>query len=1106
MVSESGLEYVLVEEPLIAQLVAMGWRHERGSTPGAVEPKDPGASLRESFAEPVLERLLRRKLRQLNLDAHGSEWLDKERISQAVNALTRLSSTTLLDANTVSTDLLVTGTTVDGLPGWDSGRDQRVQYIDWTHPERNDFLVVSQFRMDVPGTSGQKSVVPDLVLFVNGIPLVVIECKKPAVHGGSLSAAIDQLRRYANQRGAKTHGEGSEPLFRTVQLTVATTGDKAMLGTYTSHADHYSVWRDPYPLSKADLASELGKSKDALWAQEILAAGVLRPALLLDIVKNFVIFMDVATDGGGTRRVKIAPRYQQYRAVNRAVLRLLTGKTKQQDGKDDRRGGIVWHTQGSGKSLTMVFLVRKMRSTPGLSQFKIVLVTDRTQLQTQLSKTAVLTGEKPDVVKRSAGVPATLRKQGAGLAFIMLQKQVDAAKVRQAADADALTHDRAVGWGQLNDSESVLILVDEAHRSHGSKLHQNLMESLPNAVRIGFTGTPIIMRAKNRTTDIFGTFIDQYRLADAEEDGAIVPIIYEGRIAKAAVADAEDLDDAFATYFPELTDEEYDKLQQRYATTSDVLSADSLILKKARDMMAHYVSNVMPNGFKGQVVAYSRKVAVRYRDALLQARNELVAEAEKLSPVLLEKPTERLTAKQAIAVAAHRQIELLRTIDFVPVISSDSNDKEDTAQWTDEKGHEDVVERFLKAFPDKPAPGEKPVAFLIVRTMLLTGFDAPIEQVMYLDRRIKEADLLQAIARVNRTFDGKAAGFVVDYAGISKHLQAAMDAYAAEDAEGAPTDFSAEIARLEPRRNRLRMLFTEHGVTPAGDRQTIEECVQLLADDERRSQFDSALRKFLTTVETVMPRQEAKNYLADARLYALISTWARSRYQDTSDFDASLYGEKVRELIDQHITALGVKQVIPPRQLVAGDFREKVEALPGAQAQASTMEHAIRRHIEVHLGEDPAEYTKLRERLEEILRDYADQWDQQVLLFKDLTSKVIAVHEGSSDHGDQRLAALTPLERALYGEMASETLTDGVLAQEVHDRLVLVAEKIEDEAVKHVRKKNFWSNPVAQGDLRAAVFRLVIDLGVADPSQVDHLADSLLDILGHHRHSLQRSS
>ncbi|MFI6580236.1 type I restriction endonuclease subunit R [Embleya sp. NPDC050493] len=1103
--SEAGLEHVLVQEPLIAQLVAMGWRHVRGSTPGAVRPTNPAASLRSSFSEPALEQVLRRKLRELNLDADGNAWLDDARLSHVVNALTRLPPTTLLEANTLLTDLLLSGTTVEGLASWDAGRDQRVQYIDWVRPERNDFLVVSQFRMDVPGTSGQKSVVPDLVLFVNGIPMVVIECKKPVMHGGSVSNAIDQLRRYANQRGEGSHAEGSERLFGTVQLTVATTGDRAMLGTYTSRPEHYTVWRDPYPLTKANLAVELGKGEGALWAQEILAAGVLRPSQLLDVVKNFVVFMDVASDDGGTRRVKIAPRYQQYRAVSRAVRRLLTGKTKQEDGKDDQRGGIIWHTQGSGKSLTMVFLVRKMRSTSGLSQFKIVLVTDRTQLQRQLSKTTELTGEKPHVVKRSAGVPAALRRQGAGLAFVMLQKQIDAAKVKQAAAADILTHDRAVGWGQLNDSESLLILVDEAHRSHGSKLHQNLMASLPNAVRIGFTGTPIIMRAKNRTTGIFGTFIDQYRLADAEEDGAIVPIIYEGRIAEAAITDAEDLDDAFATFFPELTDEEYEKLQQRYATTNDVLSADSLILKKARDMLAHYVSNVMPNGFKGQVVAHSRKVAVRYRDALLQARDELVAEAEKLSSTVRDKPAERLTGKQAIAVAAYRQLELLKAIDFVPVISGDNNDDDDTAQWTDEKGHEDVVERFLKAFPDRSAKGEKPVAFLIVRTMLLTGFDAPIEQVMYLDRRIKEADLLQAIARVNRTAHGKTAGFVVDYAGISQHLQAAMDAYASEDAEGVPTDFSAEIARLEPRRNRLRMLFMERGVTPIGDKQVVEECVQVLVDDELRSRFDSALRMFLTTVETVMPRREAKDYLADARLYSLISTWARARYQDSGDFDASLYGEKVRELIDQHITALGVKQVIPPRQLTASDFSDKVEALRGAKAQASTMEHAIRRHIEVHLGEDPAEYTKLRERLEEVLRDYADQWEQLVLLFKDLTGKVIAVHEGTSDHGDMRLAAWSPLERALYGEMVSELVTDGVLTDEVHDRLIAAADRIEDEATKHVRKKNFWFNPVAQGDLRAAVFRVLIDLHAAEPSHVDHLADSLLDILGHHRHSLQRS-
>ncbi|WP_371644365.1 HsdR family type I site-specific deoxyribonuclease [Streptomyces sp. NBC_00597] len=1103
--SESGYEYVLVELPLIAQLETMGWRHVRGSAPGAAVPTSAEASFRTSFAEPVLEQVLRRQLRRLNLDQHGSEWLDEPRIAQVVNQVTRIGASSLLEANSAATERLLSGVTVAGRDGWDSGREQRVHFIDWQRPERNEFLAISQFRMDVPGTSGAKYVVPDLVLFVNGIPLAVIECKKPAHQQGKIGQAVHQLRRYANQRGAVTP-EGNEALFRTAQLTIATTGDRAMYGTYTARPDHYAVWRDPYPQSEDELATELGKSVSALTEQEVLAAGMLRPAQLLDIIRNFVVFMEIDTADGGTRRVKIAPRYQQYRAVCRAVERLNDGRTKTHDGETDRRGGIIWHTQGSGKSLTMVFLVRKMRSTPGLSQFRVVVVTDRKQLQEQLAATAVLTGEKPDEVKRSKGVPAALAKEGAGLVFVMIHKQVDPQKVKQAEAADTLAHDRAPGWGLLNGSESVLILVDEAHRSHGSKLHLNLMESLPNAARIGFTGTPIIMREKNRTTGIFGDFIDKYRLADAEEDGAIVPIVYEGRIAKGALVDAEDLDEAFAEEFPELTDEQYDELQKKYATTSDVLSADSLILKKARDMLRHYVGNVMPNGFKAQVVAHSRKIAVRYRDALLKARDELVAEAERVPASVLEKPTEQLTARQAVVRAAHKQKELLKAIDFVPVISGDNNDDQDTARWTDENKQKKVIEEFRRPFPVEPAEGEQPVAMLIVRTMLLTGFDAPIEQVMYLDRRIKEADLLQAIARVNRTADGKSAGFVVDYAGISKHLQAAMEAYAADDAEGTPTDLSAEIAKLEPRRNRLRMLFTQRGVIPADAREVVERCVQLLEDDELRAQFDSALRKFLATVDLVMPREDAKPFLDDARLYSLISTWARSRYQEQSDFDASLYGEKVRDLIDQHITALDVRQVIPPSQITTDDFNAKVEALPGAKAQASTMEHAIRHHIEVHFNEDPAEYHKLRARLEEILRDYAHQWEQQVSLFQQLVDETVAVHEGTSEQANEKLSRLSRLELALYKTLIDTTITDAIVPAETCDYLISVTGKIEETAVQESRKKDFWINAVYQDDLRKAIVRLLIRYQVTEPRDARHVADGLFDIVRHHRHTLQRKS
>jgi len=1101
--SESGYEFVLVEQPLIAQLESMGWQYVRGSAPDAAVPTDPKRSFRTSFAEVVLDSVLRRKVRQLNPDANGDEWLDERRITHAVAELTRLGATSLLEANTTATERLLKGVAVEGLAGWDSGRDQQIRFVDWAQPERNECLAISQFRIDVPGTSGHQYVVPDIVLFVNGVPLVVIECKKPTYHQGSLAEAIKQLRRCSNQRGAPTP-EGNERLFHTVQLTVATCGDRARLGTYTAHAEHYCVWRDPYPVTREELASTFRKPVNALTDQEVLAAGVLDPARLLDIVKNFIVFMEVET-GGASKRVKIGPRYQQYRAVSRAVERLRTGKSRAEDGKEDRRGGIVWHTQGSGKSLTMVFLVRKMRSTPDLSHFKVVLVTDRKQLQKQLSETATLTGEKPDIVNRSKAVPAALARKGAGLVFVMIHKQRDAKKANEAEHTDAIAHDRAPGWGLLNEDTPILILVDEAHRSHGSKLHQNLMGSLPNAARIGFTGTPLIMRAKNRTTDIFGDFIDKYRLAEAEEDGAIVPIVYEGRIAKGAITDTDDLEDAFAEYFPELSEDEYEQLQERYATTSDVLSADSLIVKKARDMLNHYVGNVLPNGFKAQAVAHSRRIAVRYRDALLKARAELVAEAERLPASVLDKPAEQLTGKQAILVAAHRQLELLKVIDFVPVISEGANDDKEWAHWTDQTAQDRTLERFRQSFPEDLAGDEQPVAFLIVRTMLLTGFDAPIEQVMYLDRRVREADLLQAIARVNRTADGKQAGFVVDYAGISGHLQAAMAAYAAEDAEGAPIDFSVEIGKLEPRRDRLKLLFAERSTTPANTRESIEVCVRLLEDDELRARFDSALRKFLSTVDLVMPRQEAKPFLADARLYAVIGTWARARYQDVGDFDASLYGDKVRELIDRHVTALGVRQVIPPSRITAEDFIAKVEALPGARARASTMEHAIRHHIEVHFNEDPAEYRRLRERLEEILRTYAEQWEQQVISFQQFVDEAIAIHQGTADHLNEELAELSPLERALYGIVTEVAVTDGIVVDEQRQRYVSIVVEIEHLARQHARKKDFWSIPVAQGDLCNAIFRLLIDRRIIAPEDARHLADGAFDIVSHHRHALQRS-
>lgn len=358
-----GWELVTVEKPFVEQLVGMGWRYVEGNL------DDPAATGRASFAEVVQEATLRRQLHALNLHdvgGVGQPWLDAERLTQAVAAITRIPAHRPMKANRAATELLLGGITVDGLPGWDGGRGQTVQYIDWDHPERSEFTVVNQYRVDCrPGfATGKAFIVPDLVLLVNGIPLVVVECKSPAVPE-PLAEAVDQLRRYTNQRRASgeiVDNEGSEELFQHNQLLIATSFDEARVGSIGAAFRYYAAWKTVAGAAggrtEADVAAALGKPVGtSLSEQDRLVSGLLAPVNLLDVVRHFTLFM---TADGTT--VKAVCRYQQYRAVTRAIERLRSGKTRRQDGEHDRRGGIIWHTQGSGKSLTMVFLIRKMRT------------------------------------------------------------------------------------------------------------------------------------------------------------------------------------------------------------------------------------------------------------------------------------------------------------------------------------------------------------------------------------------------------------------------------------------------------------------------------------------------------------------------------------------------------------------------------------------------------------------------------------------------------------------------------------------------------------------------------------------------------------------------
>ena len=760
----SGPEYELVEKPFIDQLVGMGWTHIVGDI------EDPAKTSRTSFRDVLLRNDLESALRKLNL-REGASWLDDARISQAMSSLERISAPKLLEINQVATDLIIKGVPVDGIEGWDHGRQQVVRFIDWTTPENNVFRVVNQFRVDEPGGQAKKFICPDLVLFVNGIPLVVIECKSPYINE-PIAQAVDQLQRYANQRDSVAAEEGNERLFRTSQLVVATSFDEARLGTFTSKTVHYLEWKDTAPVAMSEVAEALGKKE--LSSQERLVAGVLRPEHLLDIARHFALFMQV--DG---RTIKVAPRYQQFRAVREAVHRLKFGKTKHADGEHDRRGGIVWHTQGSGKSLTMVFLIRKMRSEPSLRGFKIVIVTDRRDLQKQLGDTAKLTEEKLNVIKpRRVGLRTkssaevmqeTLRQEGKDLIFAMIQKyRAPDASADEVDDADDDGDERIAGASQfptLNESENILVLVDEAHRSHTTALHANMRSALPNCAMIGFTGTPIIMGAKKRTHEIFGEFIDRYRISESEADGATLPILYEGRTTRAGVKGGGQLDHLFEDMFDSYAPEQLEAIKAKYGTKGNVLEATAMIGAKARDMFRHYVANILPNGFKAQVVAVSRRAAARYYDAFVAARAELVAELDALDPALRSLPpdhVEKQDENTQYLIRAHRFLPTIRDLQFASIISGAQNDDPDFAAWTDQVRNDARIERFKKPlFHGDPEKCDL-LSILIVKSMLLTGFDAPVEQVMYLDRMMREAELLQAIARVNRTSgEKKRAGFVV---------------------------------------------------------------------------------------------------------------------------------------------------------------------------------------------------------------------------------------------------------------------------------------------------------------------------------------------------------
>lgn len=1050
-------EYTEVEQPFLQQLETLGWNV---IDQGSGIPHDPIPSQRPNFRQWILPEVFDAAVSAINRTDDGRQWLTAKQLDDLRGQLLRQPNRTLLEANEAVQALLFKAQ-VD-TNELTSEADPIVRLIDFHNPEKNQFHAINQFRIDTPGCV-KAFIIPDIVLFVNGIPLVVVECKKgSATCANPMQEAFAQLQRYMRRRketAAAGLTEGEPRLFHCNLLLIRSCGLEADYGTITSDEEHFYNWKTLYP--DDDAASE------KMNAQQRLIAGMLNRRNLLQVLRTSSVFMD--TDGGP--RIRVVCRYQQFRAANKIVERLRSGKTAME------RSGVIWHTQGSGKSLTMVFLARMLRASRDLNDYKVILVNDRQDLEEQLGETATLIGGRVNVIETRQDLRKHLATDSSDINMVMVHKFQEHKQVLTNTVAEALGTYLAMPsgktFGVVNTSDRIILMIDEAHRTQSSDLGENLFEAFPNATRIAFTGTPLLTErhGEKKTHKRFGNYIDTYRLLDAVNDGATLRILYEGKTADSALTEKHAFDQAFEDLFRDRSEGELLAIKKKYGATGDILEAENRINAIARDLVSHYIDNILPNGFKAQVVCHSKLACIRYQAGIEAAL------------------AERIEQEQAKVVPNTEMLQRLRFLKTAVVVSSDgTNEAAYITQARKQAARMSAVENFCRGFDlDEPGKEYTGIAFLIVCDMLLTGFDAPIEQVMYIDKKLREHTLLQAIARTNRVKKGKQRGYIVDYIGLANHLTDALTLYAASDElqelHDGMQNITSELPVLEERYQRLLQHFTALGVSNIGafvtgnlpdleaDAAVVHEAVKALKDEKLRADFEVYLKKFLMSMDIILPHPFAQPYRVPAKRFGYILQVTKERYKDTS-LDLGSAGEKVKALINEHLISLGINPKVEPVELLAEDFLEKLEAHSGKniEAKASEMEHAIRKHCTVHYDEDPSFFKSLSEKVDALIEKHQDEWDLLVEKLAELRSEAVAGRQ-KGEEGMSKEAT------TFYAHIVQVGFA-GVVEGGDKDKFKALIETTVEMLQDTIGSIDFWQNPDKQKRIRGLLKTEITKTGI----------------------------
>lgn len=1053
-------EYTSVEKPFLDKLAALGWQV---INQGQGIPQNPAVSLRTSFKEVTLEQTFKQAIATINKTDAGESWLTQTQLDELYNDLLAFGSVNLHEANKAIFERLTKNTTVE-VNEVTGEVSPVVRLLDFSDFDNNSFIAINQFRIDTP-SGARASIIPDIVLFVNGLPFVVIECKDTDV-SEPLSAAENQIRRYSNRReddfGIK---EGEERLFHFNLFSILTHGMEARFGSISADFDYYYNWKDIFPEHYKTLPISLENEQ----TQEVLIHGLLNKEILLDVLRHFTLFMEVKAGV----EIKLLCRYQQYRAVGKIIERLRTGESAM------ARSGVVWHTQGSGKSLTMVFLVRKLRSQDDLKNYKVIMVNDRADLEKQLTLTAKLTGEKVHVVAARNQLRPMLSGDSADLTMVMVHKCL----------GENIAHSKALlkiyeergevpefkAFEQVNPSERIILLIDEAHRTQGGDMGDNLFAAFPQATKLAFTGTPLLTaRHKIKTHERFGSptgqdtpFIDEYKIKQSVRDKATLDIIYIGRTSQDQITDSEKFKVAFEDAFKKQSPAERLEIQKRYGTMQAYLENMDRLRKIAEDIVEHYTTEILVNGFKAQVVASSIRAAARYEYLIKEAL------AKKISIEQAKPDAER----------DNDWIKQMQFLEVCTVVTMQDNNEEGFISVARKKAKDlKAVDSFKMDFDfDKPLSG---VGILCVCDRLLTGFDAPIEQAMYLDKNLREHDLLQTIARVNRTKGRtKKHGIVVDYFGVANHLKEALAIYGDEDEKLLKEfldyfrDIDKEIPVLEARYQRLLQLFSDLGVSEIeafvnqriadkkAEFEVAERCVELAEGIPFRAQFDTYSQAFFDSLDLLFNIERAKDFYIPAKRFGYLLIRIRNRYSDET-LDLKFAGAKVRKLIDVYLQSLGIDSKIPPVSLLSDEFPKQLEKLGGSKAKASEMAHAVRRHIKVNLDKDPELYTQFNERLQALLERYKNHWD--VLVDElDKLREDMAKGRKQGEHG------LTTVQQPFYGLIMLLAFSEQAIDDDSKARLKALTIQVVGKLQEKMKLSRFWKRDSEIRTLRADIDNLL---------------------------------